>query len=51
MKDLIYQVHSACDYVKGAAAWLSGQPLPKHEDDETTMDDLRARLRKTVAFA
>ena len=24
MKDFIYQVQSACDYTKGAAAWLSG---------------------------
>ena len=25
MKDFIYQVQSACDYVKAGAAWLSGQ--------------------------
>src|ERR1700722_3240656 len=29
MKNFIYQVQSACDYVKGAAAWLSGQRPPK----------------------
>jgi hypothetical protein len=51
MKDFVYQVQSACDYVKGAAAWLSGQTPPKHEDNERTIDDLRARIRKTVAFA
>jgi hypothetical protein len=51
MKPLIYQVQSACDYVKAAAAWLSGQTLPKHEDNEQTVDDLRARIRKTVDFA
>jgi hypothetical protein len=51
MKDFIYQIQSACDYVKGAAAWLSGQKPPKHEDNEKTIDDLRARIRKTVAFA
>ena len=51
MKDFIYQVQSACDYVKAGAAWLSGQTPPKHEDDEQTIDELRARIRKTVAFA
>jgi hypothetical protein len=51
MKDFIYQVQSACDYVKGAAAWLSGQTPPKHEDNEQTIGELRARIRKTVAFA
>ena len=51
MKDFIYQVQSACDYVKAAAAWLSGQTPPKHEDNEQTIDEVRARIRKTVAFA
>src|ERR1700733_15010312 len=50
MKPFIYQVQSACDYVKAAAAWLSGQVPPKHEDNEQTIDDVRARIRKTVAF-
>jgi uncharacterized protein len=50
MKDFIYQVQSACDYVKAAAAWLSGQTPPRHEDTEKTIDDVRARIRKTVAF-
>ena len=51
MKPLIYQVQSACDYVKAAAAWLSGQKPPKHEDNEQTVEELRARIRKTVDFA
>jgi uncharacterized protein len=51
MKNFIYQVQSACDYVKGAAAWLSGQRPPKHEDNEQTVNELRARIQKTVAFA
>jgi hypothetical protein len=50
MNDLVYQVQSACDYVKAAAAWLAGQTPPRHEDDERTVDELRARIRKTVAF-
>ena len=51
MQNFIYQVQSACDYVKAAAAWLSGQTPPTHEDNEQTVEQLRARIRKTVAFA
>src|SRR5579872_3574176 len=50
MKPFIYQVQSACDYVKGAAAWLSGQTPPSHEDNEQTIGEVRARIRKTLAF-
>jgi hypothetical protein len=50
-RDLIYQVQSACDYVKAGAAWLSGQAPPKHADNEKTMSEVRARIRKTVVFA
>jgi len=46
----IYQVQSACDYVKGAAAWLSGQTPPKHDDSEQTIGEVRARIKKTIAF-
>src|ERR1700741_1790974 len=51
MQPFTYQVQSACDYVKAAAAWLSGQTPPKHEDNERTIDELRERIRKTIAFA
>jgi uncharacterized protein len=51
MQNFIYQVQSACDYVKAAAAWLSGQTPPKHEDNEKTISDVRARIQKTVVFA
>jgi hypothetical protein len=51
MKPFVYQVQSACDYVKAAAAWLSQQAPPKHEDNESTIDEVRARVRKTIAFA
>jgi len=51
MQPFIYQVQSACDYVKAAAAWLSGQTPPKHEDNEQTIDEVRARIRKTVDYA
>lgn len=51
MLPFIYQVQSACDYVKGAAGWLSGQTPPRHEDNEKTLAEVRARIAKTVAFA
>lgn len=51
MKPFAYQIQSACDYLKGAAAWLSGQTPPKHPDTEQTIEELRARIKKTVAFA
>jgi uncharacterized protein len=51
MQPFVYQIQSACDYVKAAAAWLSGQRPPIHKDDEQTFDELRARIQKTVAFA
>jgi hypothetical protein len=51
MKPFIYQVQSACDYVKAGAGWLSGQMPPSHADTEQTMDEVRARIRKTLAFA
>jgi hypothetical protein len=50
MQPFTYQIQSACDYVKAAAAWLSGQTPPKHEDTEQTTDELRARIRKTIDF-
>ena len=50
MQPFAYQVQSACDYIKGAAAWLSSQTPPTHEDIEQTFDELRARIGKTIAF-
>lgn len=51
MQPLTYQVTSACDYLKGAAGWLSGQAPPKHEDFEKTIGEVRERLKKTIEFA
>lgn len=50
MGAFVYQVQSACDYVKGAAAWLSGQMPPRHQDNEKAIAEVRARLEKTIAF-
>jgi uncharacterized protein len=51
MGTFVYQVQSACDYLKGGAAWLAGQKPPQHEDNERTIAEVRARIRKTVEFA
>jgi hypothetical protein len=50
MKPFIYQVQSASDYLKGGAAWLSRQKPPVYDDNEKTIDELRARIQRTVAF-
>ena len=50
MHPLVRQVQIACDIAKGAAARLAGIEVPKHEDTETTFDDLKARIAKTVDF-
>lgn len=44
------QVQIACDTAKGAAARLAGVETPKHEDNEATFAELKARIAKTVDF-
>jgi hypothetical protein len=50
MFPLAKQVQIACDTAKGAAARLAGIEAPKHEDNEASLEDLRARIAKTLAF-
>jgi hypothetical protein len=45
------QIQIATDGVKGCVARLSGQEVPKWEDNEASFDDLRARIRKTIDYA
>ena len=47
---LTRQVQIACDMVKGAAARLSGNEIPKYDDNEASFADLKARIAKTLAF-
>jgi hypothetical protein len=44
------QITIACDTAKGAVARLAGVDIPKHEDVEKTLEELKARIAKTVAF-
>ena len=50
MLPLSAQIQIACDTAKGAAARLAGVEIPKHEDTETTIPELKARIAKTVEF-
>jgi uncharacterized protein len=50
MHPLVRQVQIACDTAKGAAARLAGVEVPKHEDTESTLDELKQRIAKTVDF-
>jgi hypothetical protein len=50
MFPLVRQVQIACDNAKGGVARLAGIENPKHEDTETTFDELRARIDKTLEF-
>jgi len=50
MLPLVRQVQIASDNAKGAVARLAGVEVPKYEDTEETIADLRARLARTVDF-
>ena len=47
---LTRQVQVACDQAKNGSARLAGVEPPKFEDNETTIDQLKERIAKTVAF-
>jgi uncharacterized protein len=47
---LARQVQIAADFAKGCAARLSQTEMPKYDDTETTFDDLKARVEKTLIF-
>jgi len=45
------QIQIATDQVKGCTARLAGIEPPKWADDEQTLDELRARIRKAIDYA
>jgi len=49
MYPLTRQVQITCDTAKGAAR-LAGIEIPKHEDTETTLAELKQRIAKTLDF-
>lgn len=44
------QIQIACDMAKGCVARLAGQDVPAWPDDEATLDQLRARLTRTIDY-
>jgi uncharacterized protein len=50
MYPMTRQVQIACDLAKGAVARLAGVDIPKHENTEQTLAELKARIAKTVDF-
>ena len=50
MLPFVAQIRICCDGAKAAAASLSGKEAPKHEDNEKTFEELRARIGKCLAF-
>ncbi|MFX6506456.1 DUF1993 family protein, partial [Acinetobacter baumannii] len=51
MFPLTRQVQIACDQLKGCAARLAGVEVPAQPDTETSSQELKARIEKTIAFA
>ena len=47
---LIRQVQIACDTVKLGVARLTGKTAPVHEDNETNVAELKARIHDVLAF-
>ena len=50
MLNFMRQVQVACDFAKGTMARLAGLEVPKWEDNEATIADLRARIQKTIDY-
>lgn len=50
MFDFTRQLQIATDHAKGAAGRLAGVDIPKFEDNEKTVADLKARIQKTLDF-
>ncbi len=50
MFPLSRQIQIATDGVKGGAARLAGVDVPSYPDTETTIEELKARIDKTIAF-
>jgi uncharacterized protein len=50
MLSMVRQVQIACDFAKGASARLAGLDVPGWEDTEKSIDDLKARIAKTIDY-
>lgn len=50
MFPLLRQVQIACDFAKSVSARLAQADVPAWEDNESTFEDLQARIARTQAF-
>lgn len=50
MRPFLFQVQVATDTAKGAAARLSGKPVPSWPDEEKTFADVHQRLGKAIDY-
>lgn len=50
MMPLVKQIQIACDIAKNSAARLAGTEPPRFEDNEKTIEELRARIAKTIDY-
>ena len=50
MLPFVAQIRIACDTAKATAANLSGKEAPRHEDTETTVEQLRGRIAKCLGY-
>lgn len=50
MYPLVRQIQIASDQAKNGSARLAGIEPPRYEDNETTVDQLKARIAKTLAY-
>lgn len=50
MWPLSRQVQTACDFAKGCSARLAGIDVPKRDDTELSLEDLKARIAWTREF-
>ena len=50
MLPFVAQIRIASDAAKGCVARLAGQELPKFDDNEASLADLRVRVQKTLDY-
>jgi hypothetical protein len=50
MFPLTRQVQVACDIAKNSVSRIAGQEPPRFEDNETSFEQLRARIARTIAY-
>src|SRR6476620_3536245 len=50
MLPFVKQIQLTSDFAKNSMARLAGVDPPKFDDNETTMDELFARVRKTIEY-